>query len=139
MRVSIVIAVHNEGEKLLNTIASCVETAAALDYEIVVIDDASTDDAPARAAERFESVRLFRHETRMGVAASKDEGAQRANGDALIFLDAHCKPEVGALRKLVERLEQTNGQAVITPSIAVLDVERWRNLEAPLGDGYAFD
>lgn len=139
MRVSIVIAVHDEGEKLLRTIASCVETAGNLDYEIVVVDDASTDDAPSRAAERFACVRLFRHATRMGVAASKHEGAQRAAGDALIFLDGHCKPQVGALQKLVEGLEQTDGRAVITPSIAVLDIDRWQNLDAPLGDGYGFD
>ena len=43
MRVSIVIASHNEGEALSKTIESCIETSGDLDCEIVVADDASTD------------------------------------------------------------------------------------------------
>src|SRR5436305_3729855 len=139
MRASIVIAAFNEGENLVRTIRSCIETANGLDPEIVVVDDGSSDGAPGRAAQLFPSVRLLRHPERMGVSPSKDEGARHAAGDVLIFLDGHCKPEIGSLQQLVRDLDQTDGRAVITPSIAVLDAERWENLAAPLGDGYGFD
>ena len=39
MRLSLIIAAHNEGPALWKTVASCVETCAGLDYEIVVADD----------------------------------------------------------------------------------------------------
>ena len=45
MRLSIVIAAHNEGESLLKTVASCIESAGSIDHEILVADDASRDDS----------------------------------------------------------------------------------------------
>jgi len=64
MRASIVIAAHNEGEALWKTIRSCVETCSGLDHEIVVADDASTDDSVAEAERRFPSIRVVRQEGR---------------------------------------------------------------------------
>jgi GT2 family glycosyltransferase len=139
LRASIVIAAFNEGENLLRTVRSCAEGAGELDFDIVVVDDGSTDGAPQRAARGFPSVRLLRHTERMGVAPSRDDGARHAAGEALIFLDGHCKPENGSLQSLVRGLEETGGCAVLTPSIAVLDAERWEILGVPAGDGYGFD
>jgi hypothetical protein len=43
MRASIIVAAHNEGDRLWRTVASCSETSAGLDCEIVIADDASWD------------------------------------------------------------------------------------------------
>ncbi|HCS50881.1 MAG TPA: glycosyltransferase family 2 protein, partial [Planctomycetaceae bacterium] len=45
MKTSILIAAHNEGDNLLRTVRSCVESIHDLDYEIVIADDASSDRA----------------------------------------------------------------------------------------------
>lgn len=58
MRLSLIIAAHNEGPALWKTVASCVETCAGLDYEIVVADDASFDDSLAELHRRFPSLRV---------------------------------------------------------------------------------
>jgi glycosyltransferase involved in cell wall biosynthesis len=49
MRASLLIAAHNEGESLGKTIRSCIDAANGLEYEIVVADDASTDDSVEKA------------------------------------------------------------------------------------------
>jgi glycosyltransferase involved in cell wall biosynthesis len=139
MRSSIIIAAHNEGELLLKTIESCIETGGGFDYEIVVADDASTDDAPATAERRFAPVRLYRHTRRRGVSPTRHFGAQQARGEVFIFLDAHSNPERGALQRLVRDIEETEGQAVITPRVAALDVQSWQNVLTQVGHGYAFD
>jgi GT2 family glycosyltransferase len=139
MRTSLIIAAHNEGEQLLNTLESCVETAGALDYEIIVADDASTDGTPEAVARRFPLVRLQRQTSRQGASPTKNLGARWASGDIFIFLDGHTKPEHGALQQLVRDVEDTGGKAIITPRIAVLDVQRWQNVLTQVGHGYAFD
>jgi glycosyltransferase involved in cell wall biosynthesis len=139
MRVSVVIAAHNEGDLLLKTIESCVETARNLDYEIIVVDDASTDDAPQRAADEFGPVRVVRQTPQQGPSPTKDLGARQSRGNIIIFLDGHSKPEPGALERLVRDISDTDGRAVITPAISMLDVRRWQNVPTQTGHGYTFD
>jgi|GEM_PF-2384268 len=136
MRATIVIAAHNEGPRLTKTIESCVDACAVLDGEIVVADDASTDDSLSEAIERFPHLRVTRHEQRQGASATKDLGAQAAQGAVLVFLDGHTNPEPGALRRLVEDVERLEGQAVVTPEIAALDTESWQNDCCQRGNGY---
>ena len=50
---------------------------------------------------------------------TKDLGARHARGDVLVFLDGHCKPESGAIERLVADVEQLAGQAIVIPSIPV--------------------
>jgi len=137
MRASIVIATCDEGASLEKTVRSCLETAAGLDAEVVVADDASTDGSPDEVERRFPEVRLARHSTRRGVSQTKDLGARSARGDVLVFLDAHCKPEPGAIERLVADVEELDGEAVMTPSIANLDVARWENKLNQVGHGFA--
>jgi glycosyltransferase involved in cell wall biosynthesis len=139
MKASIIVAAHNEGDLLLRTIESCVETSAGLNYEILVIDDASTDGAPETAARRFPTIRLHRHSSRQGASPTKHHGAREARGDVLVFLDAHAKPEFGSLARLVRAVDETGGRTAVTPRIVALDADRWQNVLAQSGHGYAFD
>lgn len=139
MRASIIIASYNEGDLLAKTIESCIETSAGLQYEIILSDDASSDGSAEAVARRFPMVRLYRHGRRQGASPTKHLGSRNALGDVLVFLDGHCKPEYGSLLQMVRDVEQTGGQAVITPRILALDVKRWKNMEVQTGHGYAFD
>jgi glycosyltransferase involved in cell wall biosynthesis len=102
LRTSIILAAHNEGTSLWQTVRSCVETCAGLDYELVIADDASVDDSVAEVQRRSPQVRVVRHEARRGAAPTKALGAREARGDAFVFLDAHCNPEHGAIARLVQ-------------------------------------
>jgi GT2 family glycosyltransferase len=139
MRASIIIASHNEGDLLANTIESCIETTAGMDYEIIVADDASTDGSAEAAARRFPMVRLHRNRKRQGASPTKHLGSQQARGEVFLFLDGHSKPEQGSLVQLARGVEETEGQAVITPRILALDTVRWKNMATQTGHGYAFD
>lgn len=139
MRASILIAAHNEGDLLWRTVASCREASEALPAEIVVVDDGSTDDCIQKAMKRFDNLRVFGFGNRLGPSPTKDRAARESTGDVLIFLDAHCKPELGALECLVEDVEKLQGQAIITPAVAPLDTEQWANQLNQLGHGYGVD
>ncbi|HQU44195.1 MAG TPA: glycosyltransferase [Pirellulales bacterium] len=139
MRASIVVASHQEGERLWRTIESCLETTVGLDREVIVADDASFDGSVEEATRRFPQVRVFRHEERLGASPTKALGARHARGDTLVFLDGHCKPECGAIERLIDDVEQVKGRAIVTPAIPALDVPSWKNAESQIGHGYFLD
>ncbi len=139
MRASIVIPSHNEGSRLWKTVESCYESTVGLDYEVIVADDASSDGSVEEAQRRYPQVRLVAHHRRLGVSPTKDLGARSAQGDVLIFVDGHCKPEAGAIRQLVEDIELCDGQAILTPRIPHLDWVTWENKKFLVGCGFRME
>ncbi len=139
MRASIVVASHNEGVLLDNTIKSCLETTSGLDCEIIVTDDASNDGSIERIRKQFDPVRIIASTTRQGVSPTKDRGARHAQGNVIVFLDGHCKPEPGAIARLVEAVEEWNGKAIVTPRVATLNPQTWQNRLDSFGHGYTIN
>src|SRR5262245_17924048 len=85
--VSIIVPAHNEAQGLGGTLDALRRAAATLDrpWEIVVVDDASTDGTAQIARDagaRVVAVNL-RH-----IAAVRNAGARAATGDVLVFVDA---------------------------------------------------
>ena len=139
MTATIIIVSLNEGERLWKTVRSCLETTAGLNYEVLVADDSSDDGSLQELQDYCGEVRVVSHEERRGVASTKDLGARRASGDVLIFLDGHCKPESGALSRLVADVEELDGRAVVTPAVPALDTETWENRRDAVGYGFAIE
>ena len=67
---------------------------------------------------------------------TKALGAEQARGQTLVFLDGHTNPEPGALERLIEDVEQLNGQAIVTPEVPALDERSWTNARSQRGNGY---
>ncbi|MCA9184521.1 MAG: glycosyltransferase family 2 protein [Planctomycetales bacterium] len=136
-KLSIIIVSHNEGDLLWKTVKSCCDTCDDIDCEILVIDDASTDKSIDELARCKLDVKVYPTPSRQGPSPSKDYGVSVAKGDVFLFLDAHCKPESGAIERLLAANHETDGQAAIIPKISKLDVEAWVNDDSCAGYGYA--
>jgi glycosyltransferase involved in cell wall biosynthesis len=101
-RVSVVIPVHN-GEAYLAEAIDSVLAQSYRAFEIVIVDDGSTDTS-ARVIERFgASVRAF-HQQNSGTGAARNRGVRAARGELLAFLDqddlwdsAKLESQVGVL------------------------------------------
>lgn len=115
------------------------ETTEQLDCEVIVADDASSDGSVEELQRRFPQVQVVAHAERRGVSPTKDLAARHARGDVLMFLDGHCKPEPGAIARLVADVEELEGQAVVTPRIVPLDCLHWRNNLLQAGNGFRMD
>lgn len=85
--ISFIVPAHNEEDFLRPTLRSIHRAASSVQvrYEIVVVDDASTDATARAAGEEGASVI---HVSHRHIAASRDAGARAAAGDVLIFVDA---------------------------------------------------
>jgi GT2 family glycosyltransferase len=85
VHISIIVPVYNAPQALRECLSALSDSSGA-DAEIIVVDDASTDDTPAVAARM--GVRLLRLTRNSGPAAARNYGARQARGDILCFVDA---------------------------------------------------
>lgn len=84
-RVSVVIPAYNAQRFVAETIAS-VQAQSYRDFEIIVVDDGSTDQTAA-IAESFEGVRCIR-KPNGGVSSARNRGVAEARGELLAFVDS---------------------------------------------------
>jgi hypothetical protein len=100
--ISVVIPAYNaEG-----TLQRCLAAVQAQDddqYEVIVVDDGSTDTTAAICA-RF-GVILLRNAQRVGPAISRNRGADASTGSILAFTDADCVPPPDWLQDIRKWLE----------------------------------
>lgn len=87
--VSVVVASYNGAR----TLGPCLESLTSLsypDYEVILVDDGSTDGTPELAA-RFPTVRFVRHSHNLGLSNARNTGIAAARGAIVAFTDADCR------------------------------------------------
>lgn len=104
-RVSIVIPVHNAFATTYNCLRSILEHPPEVSYEIVVVDDASTDETMLAAIVLSGAVRLLRNPSNQGFVRSCNAGAKAARGRCLMFLNNDTLVRDGWLDALVATFE----------------------------------
>ncbi|GAB2504622.1 glycosyltransferase [Promicromonospora xylanilytica] len=107
-RVSVVVPCFGYGRFLPQTVGSLV-SQAGVDVEVIVVDDASTDDslAVARAlAERHPEVRVVANARNVGQVESFNRGWAASTGELVVRLDADDMLPPGALARAAAVLEQ---------------------------------
>ena len=69
----------------------CQQSVPASEYEIVFVDDGSSDETAAIVS-RYPAVRLLKLGVNRGPAAARNAGLREARGDIILFTDADCAP-----------------------------------------------
>jgi glycosyltransferase involved in cell wall biosynthesis len=110
--VSVVIPAYNEEEAIRGVIKEVQEamSQASYAYEVLVVDDASTDTTGSRA--RSVGARVIRRPVRGGSGAARRTGIEAAQGEILVMLDADGSYSAGDIPKLLSyfpEYDQVNG------------------------------
>src|SRR5438874_12608579 len=96
--VSVVIPCYNASHFIETTLGSALKQRAAglVDVEIIVVDDGSTDDSPAKVETASLAnpcaVRLLRQPRILGPSAARNVGLRHARGRFACLLDADAQP-----------------------------------------------
>lgn len=117
--VSIIILDFNE----MKYIGQCLEShlkQSYPNYEIIVVDNGSSDGSPAFVRENFPTVRLIDAGENLGFAGGNNLGAQHANGKYLAFINPDMTVEPDWLFSLVEELENNPDVGMATSKILML-------------------
>lgn len=87
--LSVIIPVYNRAALLREAVDSVLAAGSGVDFEIVVVDDASTDDTP-EAIRAFDDprIRSLRMERNSGQSAARNRGLDAARGTTIKFLDS---------------------------------------------------
>lgn len=100
--LSIILPAYNEVASIGAVISGLRE--AFPEAEILVVDDASTDDTGGLAAKA--GARVIRHKYNMGNGAAIKTGARHARGDVLVFMDADGQHGVKDVKCLLDKIGQ---------------------------------
>lgn len=106
--LSIVIPVYNCAAYLNQTVSQIVQQMGEADYELILVNDGSTDGSEKickRLAEECDTVRLIQQENQ-GASSARNHGMHCAVGEYLLFVDADDSLDVPALKTLVQSLRR---------------------------------
>lgn len=114
MELSIIIPVYNVALYL----KACLDSVLAQnfqDYEVLCVEDGSTDDSLAILLEyerRFNAIKVIRHSKNMGLSAARNTGIRNAKGKYIQFVDADDMIVPDACRLLYECAERYDADIV---------------------------
>jgi cellulose synthase/poly-beta-1,6-N-acetylglucosamine synthase-like glycosyltransferase len=129
-RLSIIVPAYNNGRDLAECLAA-IKRSARCDDEIIVVDDASTQDLSAVAAAL--NVRFLRLARNSGPGAARNHGARLASGRILFFVDADVVLAPDAVDRVAHAFEADGEVAAIFGSYDARPraqgvISRYRNL-----------
>lgn len=116
MKVSLVIPAYNESGIILDTIRTSSKRMSELseDYEILIVNDGSTDNTAALVREcGDQNVRLVSYMPNRGKGCAVRSGMLAAQGDIIICTDADLAYGVDVFGAILERFENSDAQLVI--------------------------
>lgn len=112
MKLSIVVPLLNEKESvplLMGAIAGTLD-GKGISYEVVFVDDGSTDGSFEALKELYERyaphVRIFRFSRNYGKSAALSVGIEKANGDIIITMDADLQDDPAVIPDMLTMIDE---------------------------------
>jgi N-acetylglucosaminyl-diphospho-decaprenol L-rhamnosyltransferase len=116
-RLSIVIVTFNSAKDIDACLTSLASHPSAVDFETVVVDNASTDGTAAMIRARWPGVRLFEGGGNLGFAGGNNLGIRQTFGELVLLLNPDTVVRPGALDTLVAALDARSDAAVAGPRL----------------------
>jgi glycosyltransferase involved in cell wall biosynthesis len=125
LKISVIVCAHNEAQLL----AACLHSLLAqsrLPDEILVIDNASTDETRA-VAEQIPGVRVV-DEPRKGLVVARETARLAAQGDVLVYVDADCRAPLTWLERVERHFLATPDLIALSAPYRFYDWDWWGRL-----------
>ena len=135
---SIVVLNYNAGDLLLNCVESIYKTQNQ-EFEVIVVDNISTDNSHKKCKEKFPEIHLIENKENLGYCEGNNVGIRKANGEFIVILNPDTKVEPDWLTELFKAYE-TFGDGLYQPKILAFEnnlIESGGNMLQVFGFGYA--
>ena len=117
MKLSIIIVSWNTKDIISDCLDSILRNTAAFPYEIIVVDNASTDGTADHIKMKFQTVRVVENSENQGFARANNQGASLAGGEYLFFLNPDTILLDDAINNLVNFMDRNSDIAMSGPRI----------------------
>jgi len=119
--LSIIIVTWNTRELALACVQSIITHTRGITYEVIIVDNASSDGGADALAHEFPSAHLIRNTANRGFAAAVNQGIARARGNAILLLNPDTALVDNAFLRMVECMRSRPDVGIIGPSIQYPD------------------
>lgn len=106
--ITIAIPAYNNESSIRKTIDSCLNQKTDIQYEILIVDDASTDTTPQIIAEYDNKIRIVTLEERVPIMENHNNCLKYANGEYVLFCHADDILEDHAVETVCRKLKERN-------------------------------
>jgi GT2 family glycosyltransferase len=120
MPLASVIIVNHNGRHYLEQCLPSLFCTARFEHEIILLDNASTDDSVSYVQQSFPCVRVIGNQANLGFAQGCNKAAQYAQGQYLAFLNPDTVVKPGWLEALIAALEADPKAGLATSKILLL-------------------
>lgn len=140
--VSIVVPVYNVEKYLIRCLESLVNQQFDKDYEIICVNDGSTDSSELVLkyfAQKYKNLKIISQENK-GLSEARNEGIKHAQGKYTLFVDSDDFIAANALQLLYDYAEEHNSDVVIfdihmgKDDLTVTQTTRWQNIIDKYGE-----
>jgi GT2 family glycosyltransferase len=105
MKLSIIIVNYNGGKVLRTCLSSIYRETKDISFEVILVDNASTDGSVELVEKDFSNVYVIRNTQNRGFAAANNIAIQKAAGEFILMLNADTEILDGAIQKTVAFME----------------------------------
>lgn len=133
MPLARVVVLNWNGRRWLEGCLGALRRQEGCAFEVVVVDNASTDGSVAFVRERFPECRVVALDANVGFAAGNNAGARGATGPYLAFLNNDTEVEAGWLAALAGAVERDAGIGLASSQVVFMDPP---GIIDSAGDGY---
>lgn len=120
-QLSIIVVTYDSARHLKRCLESIAEHFGELDYEVCVVDNASTDGSPALAAEVETRVRVVVNERNLGFSSAVNVGLRNTTGRCVMWLNPDTRILGGDVRALLRVFDDEPSVGIIGPRLENAD------------------
>jgi GT2 family glycosyltransferase len=121
MRLSVIIVNYNTFELTCKCIESVLKHTSLPDYEILLVDNGSSECSPHLFQERFPQIELIVSPKNVGFAKGNNLGIAKARGEYILLLNSDIELVEDAIVPLLHYMQQSPSVGVVSPMLIYPD------------------
>lgn len=121
MDLSIIIVSYNTKELLKQTVDSVLNTSVGIEYEIIVVDNASSDGSVGMLNDNYKGITVIENSDNVGFSKANNIGIKKSTGRYVLLLNSDTVVKENCFRDCLKYMEEHKDVGALGPRISLLD------------------